>query len=62
MRRETLGNIATALFFAALAVFFLVGFLEGFDWPLRGRATSIGFSVLSAGLACRVIWGMRHGE
>jgi hypothetical protein len=58
-----IGNIATALFFVALAIFFLLlTVLVGLDWPLTGRATPILFAILFAGLAYRVVWGMRHGE
>jgi hypothetical protein len=62
MGRNTLGNVATAAFFAAFSVFCLVDFIQGLEWPLRGHATSILFSIFFAGLAYRVIWGMRHGE
>jgi len=63
MRRNVIGNIATALFFAALAVFFLLlSVIVDLDWPLTGRATPILFAILFGGLAYRVGWGMRHGE
>jgi hypothetical protein len=45
-----------------LAIFFLVGFILGADWPATGRASSILFAILFAGLAYRVVWGMRRGE
>jgi hypothetical protein len=62
MQPGTIGNIATAVFFFVLAGLFLVSFLLGFDWPLEGRAASIAFAILFAGLGCRVLWGMKHGE
>jgi hypothetical protein len=62
MRQNMIANLATAAFFAVLAIGFLLGFLAGLDWPLLGRATSILFAVLFGGLAYRLVWGMRHGE
>ena len=62
MQWGTIGNIATAVFFFVLAGLFLVSFLLGFDWPIEGRAASIAFAMLFAGLAYRVLWGMRNGE
>ena len=62
MRRNTIGNLAAATVFVAFAVFFLMSFFQGIDWPPRGHATSVLFAIFFAGLAYRVIWGMRHGE
>jgi len=62
MNRNTTGNIAAAAFFAAFAVFLIVAFVESLDWPPRGYGTSILFAIFFAGLAYRIIWGMRHGE
>lgn len=60
---RTIANIATAIFFAAMALFFLVSFIAGMDWPpLHGHGTSILAAILFGGLAYRVIWGMCHGE
>jgi hypothetical protein len=57
-----MGNIATIIFFAVLAVLFLLSFIVLEDWQPMGRAASIVFAILFAGLAYRAIWGMRHGE
>jgi hypothetical protein len=62
MQRGAIGNIATAVFFFVLAGLFLVSFLLGFDWPVEGRAASIAFAILFAGLGYRVLWGMKNGE
>ena len=62
MNRNTIGNLAAAVVFVAFAAFFALAFVEGLDWPLRGHGTSILFAIFFAGLAYRIIWGMRRGE
>ena len=62
MRRHLIGNLATAAFFAVLSLLFFTSFILFDDWPPMGRGTSVLFAILFAGLAYRVVWGMRYGE